>query len=83
MKMAEAIDFVNVVKPRRAFAIHDAQINEYGLGSVNGWLGQERTFRFDYSHHGDDRHSGRLVLREGRLVSFTGPANANALHLRQ
>ncbi|KAF1703660.1 DUF3301 domain-containing protein [Pseudoxanthomonas suwonensis] len=39
----------------------------------DGWLGLERTFRFDYSHDGADRHSGRLVLRGGRLVSFTGP----------
>lgn len=39
----------------------------------NGRLGFERTFRFDYSHHGDDRHIGRLVLRGDRLVSFSGP----------
>lgn len=41
-----------------------------------GWLGMERTFRFDYSIHGDDRHVGRMVLRGERLVSFTGPVNA-------
>ena len=41
----------------------------------DGWLGMERTFRFDYSHDGSDRHSGRLVLRGGRLVSFTGPSS--------
>src|SRR5690606_12769360 len=40
---------------------------------ADGWLGVERTFRFDYSHDGSDRHSGRLVLRQGRLVSFPGP----------
>lgn len=39
----------------------------------NGWLGFERTFRFDYSHDGEDRHVGRLVLRGDRLVSFSGP----------
>ena len=38
-----------------------------------GWLGLERTFRFDYSIHGDDRHIGRLVLRGPRLVAFSGP----------
>lgn len=43
---------------------------------ANGWLGLERTFRFDYSHDGSDRHSGRLVLRGGRLVSFIGPSSA-------
>lgn len=39
----------------------------------SGWLGMERTFRFDYSIHGDDRHVGRMVLRGDRLVSFSGP----------
>lgn len=39
----------------------------------NGWLGLERTFRFDYSIEGDDRHVGRLVLRGDRLVAFSGP----------
>lgn len=62
-------------------SVHEIRVRLCRL--ENGWLGLERTFRFDYSHHGDDRHSGRLVLRDGRLVSFTGPANANALQLRQ
>lgn len=39
----------------------------------DGWLGWERTFRFDYSRDGEDRHVGRLVLRGDRLVSFIGP----------
>jgi len=39
----------------------------------SGRLGFERTFRFDYSHDGEDRHIGRLVLRGNRLVSFSGP----------
>lgn len=39
----------------------------------NGWLGLERTFRFDYSLDGEDRHIGRLVLRGQRLVAFSGP----------
>ena len=42
----------------------------------DGWLGWERTFRFDYSSDGHDRRSGRLVLRDGRLVSFSGPVAA-------
>jgi L-ascorbate metabolism protein UlaG (beta-lactamase superfamily) len=41
LKMAEAIDFVRAVNPRRAFAIHDAQINARGLASVNGWLAEQ------------------------------------------
>ena len=39
----------------------------------DGRLGFERTFRFDYSYDGVERHSGRLVLRGERLVSFVGP----------
>ena len=39
----------------------------------DGWLGFERSFCFEYSHDGTDRHVGRLVLRKGRLVSFVGP----------
>lgn len=42
----------------------------------NGWLGWERAFRFDYSINGDDRHVGRMVVREGRLISFSGPLPA-------
>lgn len=41
-----------------------------------GWLGFERTFRFEYSHDGIDRHSGRMVLRGSQLVSFAGPSAA-------
>jgi hypothetical protein len=39
----------------------------------DGRLGFERTFRFEYSRDGHDRHVGRLVLRGGRLVAFSGP----------
>ena len=39
----------------------------------DGWLGFERTFRFEYSYDGSDRHVGRLVLRGRKLVSFAGP----------
>lgn len=48
----------------------------------SGWLGLERTFRFDYSHDGLDRHAGRLVLRGGRLVAFSGPAAREPVALR-
>jgi L-ascorbate metabolism protein UlaG (beta-lactamase superfamily) len=41
LKMNEAIDFVRAVKPERTFAIHDAQLNERGLSSVNGWFEEE------------------------------------------
>ncbi|MDG2518920.1 DUF3301 domain-containing protein [Lysobacter soli] len=48
----------------------------------SGWLGFERTFRFDYSINGEDRHIGKLVLRGDRLVAFTGPVTRepSALH---
>ena len=42
----------------------------------DGWLGIERTFRFEYSYDGSDRHVGRMVLRGTRLVSFAGPTRA-------
>lgn len=41
----------------------------------DGWLGLERSFRFDYSRDGIERHSGRLVLRGGELVGFVGPSS--------
>lgn len=42
----------------------------------DGWLGFERSFRFEYSEDGIQRHVGRLVLRGDELVSFSGPAQA-------
>ncbi len=39
----------------------------------DGRLGFERTFRFEYSHDGIDRHTGKLVLHGQKLVSFIGP----------
>ena len=42
----------------------------------DGWLGLERSFRFEYSHDGSDRHVGRLVLQGDRLVGFSGPMAA-------
>ncbi|WP_030764982.1 MBL fold metallo-hydrolase [Streptomyces sp. NRRL F-2664] len=41
MRTSEAIDFVREVGPERAVGIHDAQVNERGLASVNGWLEEE------------------------------------------
>ena len=43
----------------------------------DGRLGVERTFRFEYSEDGSDRHIGRLVLRGRRLVGFVGPVRSN------
>lgn len=38
LKTVEAIDFVRAVRPRRAYGIHDAQLNERGLSTTNAWL---------------------------------------------
>jgi len=40
LKTAESIAFLESVQPRRAFGIHDGQINERAIGSINRWLGQ-------------------------------------------
>ena len=65
----------------------DQSVHAIGLRPCrlpNGWLGFERTFRFDYSHDGIERHSGRMVLRGRELVSFIGPASATRVStLRQ
>jgi hypothetical protein len=37
----------------------------------NGWLGLERSFRFEYSEDGENRHIGRIVL-----LGFSGPSRA-------
>ena len=42
----------------------------------NGWLGLERSFRFEYSEDGHDRHVGRVQLLGGTLVGFSGPSRA-------
>lgn len=43
---------------------------------ADGRLGLERSFRFEYSEDGVQRHVGRLVLHGEELVGFTGPARA-------
>lgn len=53
LKTTEAIDFVNAVAPRRAFGIHDGQINERGLGSVNGWLAEQADHGYRYLRPGE------------------------------
>lgn len=53
LKMDEAIDFVKAVNPRRAFAIHDAQVNERGLASINGWLAESTDNGYRYLAPGE------------------------------
>lgn len=38
LKISEAIDFVRAVRPRRAYALHDAVFSEFGLGLVDRLL---------------------------------------------
>lgn len=40
----------------------------------DGRMALERSFRFDYSYDGVQRHTGKLVMHGDRLVSFVGPA---------
>jgi L-ascorbate metabolism protein UlaG (beta-lactamase superfamily) len=53
MKTGEAIDFVNAIKPHRAFPIHDAQLNDRGLSSVNRWLSEETDSDYRYLLSGE------------------------------
>ena len=43
---------------------------------ANGRLGLERSFRFEYSEDGVQRHVGRMVLHGDELVQFSGPTRA-------
>lgn len=59
----------------------DQTVHAHGLRvrrGEDGKLGFERSFRFEYSYDGIDRHIGRLVLRGEQLVSFIGPVRAVA-----
>jgi L-ascorbate metabolism protein UlaG (beta-lactamase superfamily) len=48
MKVAESIDFVRAVRPRRAYALHDALLTETGAKVSDGHL--ERLSGTDYAH---------------------------------
>jgi L-ascorbate metabolism protein UlaG (beta-lactamase superfamily) len=48
LKTAEAIDFVNAAASQLAVGIHDAQLNERGLSSTNGWLDEETRPEYRY-----------------------------------
>lgn len=45
---------------------------------TDGRLGWERSFRFEYSDDGIERHVGRLVLAGDQLVSFSGPTRSTS-----
>jgi L-ascorbate metabolism protein UlaG (beta-lactamase superfamily) len=41
LKLAEALDFIREVKPRRAYPIHDAMLSEIGRSSFDNWVGMK------------------------------------------
>lgn len=47
LKTSEAIDFAREVKPDRALAIHDGQLNERGIEGLTGWF--KRTLESEYT----------------------------------
>ncbi|MEH0934115.1 hypothetical protein [Micromonospora psammae] len=40
LKLTEAIGFARAVGARQVHPIHDAQLNDRGLASVDGWFGE-------------------------------------------
>jgi L-ascorbate metabolism protein UlaG (beta-lactamase superfamily) len=48
LKTAEAISFLRAVRPKRAFGIHDAQINSRGLHAANNWLTKQGGHGYQY-----------------------------------
>jgi L-ascorbate metabolism protein UlaG (beta-lactamase superfamily) len=48
LKTSESIAFVRAVAPRRAFGMHEGQLNERGLEALNGWLGDEAATDYRY-----------------------------------
>jgi L-ascorbate metabolism protein UlaG (beta-lactamase superfamily) len=46
LKTSEAIDFAQAIRPARAFGIHEGQLNERGVRSINDWF--SRTAGTDY-----------------------------------
>jgi len=45
----------------------------------DGRLRVERSFRFEYSEDGVQRHIGHMVLRGEQLVAFSGPTRPQAV----
>ncbi|MEN5426890.1 DUF3301 domain-containing protein [Stenotrophomonas pennii] len=63
----------------------DQSVHAIGLKVARGDDGRlcfERTFKFEYSYDGIDRHVGRMVLRGDELVSFSGPGAARISAIR-
>jgi len=48
MKLMEAVDFVRAVRPGRAYALHEAVLNDFGASIYDGHL--ERLSGTKYAH---------------------------------
>ena len=48
LKLVEAVEFARAIGPQRAIGIHDAQLTERGLRSINHWLTEHA--RTDYRY---------------------------------
>ena len=56
------------------FLDDSVHLNGYSVHrGESGWLTLDRKFRFEFSVTGADRHSGSMVIRDRKLVQFTGP----------
>jgi len=53
LKLAEALDFVRAVKPRRAYPIHDAMLSTIGQKSVEGWMGAKSNTEYTWLASGE------------------------------
>ncbi|MFC0007695.1 MBL fold metallo-hydrolase [Micromonospora siamensis] len=53
LKLTEAIAFAEEVRSRRVVPIHDAQLNDRGLASVDGWFGETLGDRYRYLGPGE------------------------------
>lgn len=58
LKTAEAVDFMRASQYRRAFGIHDGQVNDRAIGSINRWYGIGSGHRYEYLPPGASRSSG-------------------------
>jgi L-ascorbate metabolism protein UlaG (beta-lactamase superfamily) len=46
LKTVEAMQFLRDVAPQRAFGIHDGQLNDRGIDSVNGWFAKSGPYEW-------------------------------------
>lgn len=53
LKLAEAIDFVRAIGPKRTIPIHDAGLSELGRASINGWHGRMTEAGYRYLTPGE------------------------------